>query len=215
MPTDIKATWETYTARSVFLMSDFLRIGVDLDDEDCAKIYGAGTKADGRSLSWRSVTVKSVVASLLLVDLGSILEDALDVVLAGKPAPSEKGWRRDLFGKLRWAREVGILPSFEFERLDAVRDERNRVAHDRYTMDGMKLREHEHFVRKQLDAWALIPDVPMFRATLDIHDWEDQAKHWKREIWAGVESSSRTRAWGFTVTDVKARQYGSRPARQG
>ena len=208
MATDIGAAWETYTARSVFLMSDFLRIGVELDDDDCAELYGAGTKADGRSLSWRSETLKSVLASLLLIDLGSLLEEGLDVALVGQPAPSEKRWDRDLFGKLRWAREVHVLPSFEFDELDALRDERNRVAHDRYTMPWGKLRGREFFVRRQFAAWGLIPDVEAFNATLDIGHWQDFPKHWKREIRAGVASISRTRAWGFTMTETANKEPG-------
>lgn len=97
---------------------------------------------------------------------------------------------------------VGILPDFEFDRLDALRNERNRVAHDRHTMEWGKLRGHEFFVHRQLDAWGLIPDVETYNATLNIGDWQEHPKHWKREIWAGVHSSSSTRAWGFTLTET-------------
>jgi hypothetical protein len=200
MATDIKAAWETYTARSVFLISDILRIGLELDDEDCAELYGADTKADGRSLSWRSETLKSVLASLLLIDLASLLEEALDVVLDGKPAPSDRNWRRGLAGKLKWARELGIL--LDFADLDALKDERNKVAHERYTMTWTRLRGRESIVRRQLDAWSLIPNVDTFNATLSVGDWQGSSKHWKREIWAGVESWERTRAWGLTITET-------------
>ncbi|MBV1861792.1 MAG: hypothetical protein KUG77_25455, partial [Nannocystaceae bacterium] len=203
MTTDIRASWESYLARQTLLLSDFVRIGHDVDAEDLEQEDATDLAL---SVSWRSETLKSILASLLLIDLASILDEALEAVLDGKPAPAPEHRGRTLHRRLLHARHLGLL--LDFDSLDALRGLRNSAAHERHRLKRFELRGHQLAVRRQLAAWGMIDDSADFHAAAGVGEWKEVGPGWEREVWAGADDAERRRAWGFTITERAQRGTG-------
>ncbi len=116
----------------------------------------------GPNMTLRDPIIRNTAASLLYVDLLSILDEALEVVMT--PEDYKRG--RKMKNRLEMLNKYGRL--LDFTSLDAMRERRNDIAHEfNCGATVEELDEDVAKVKKQLLDWNLIEDRGAYELTFE------------------------------------------------
>jgi hypothetical protein len=177
MNIEIQRLWDVYSVRKTMLLSGFVCIATK-----------HGTSGQG-SNTWESENVHNLIAGLVLMDLTSVLDEALKVQVTkdGK-----------LYDRLLRADSKGILKNYLM--LEELRKRRNDVAHEMLATSLLDLNKYHCEVMNQLVLWDYI-NVKSVLASIDHpSEWQRDRLTAQRIIEIGViEERTHDRIWGWDI----------------
>jgi hypothetical protein len=179
--------WSAFRARTVFLSSSSL-------------VVSAFHTRDGNSQTFHSAAVTEQLATLLLIDLVSLLDEALEAKLGSTKGTFAK--------KLDEANNRRLL--LDFGALDAIRVRRNEAAHEAKGLFFDELEPLVSSVEDQLLDWKLITSRPdyIFAATTPAEwtkgvDAQGQPTFQRMVEIGVVDRVTHAREWGYEVTELR------------